>query len=62
MAQGVPDQEALLKIGFLNDRTGHPTRLEKYMDAFDIVLVDDQTMDVANWILNKMATIKEVAG
>merc|ERR1712117_38192 len=56
MAQGVPDQEALLKIGFLNDRTGHQTRLEKYMEAFDIVLVDDQTMDVANWLLNKIAT------
>ena len=61
MAQGVPDQEALLKIGFLNDRTGHPTRLEKYLDAFDIVLVDDQTMDVANWLLTKVATSKEVA-
>jgi len=61
MAQGVPDQEALLKIGFLNDRTGHPTRLEKYMDAFDIVLIDDQTMDVANWLLTKIATSNEVA-
>lgn len=29
--------------------------LEKYMDTFDIVMIDDQTMDVPNRILTLIA-------
>lgn len=50
MAEGVPHQKAVLKIGFLYDR--HEECLPEYMDAFDIVLVDDQTMNVTRAILS----------
>ena len=53
MADGVHDPAAILKIGFLNhsvDTDAGKVRLEKYLDAFDIVLVDDQTMNVVNAI------------
>ena len=54
MANGVDSPESVLKIGFLNHgetSDEDKVRLNKYLDAYDIVLVDDQTMDVANVIL-----------
>ncbi|XP_066943557.1 7-methylguanosine phosphate-specific 5'-nucleotidase [Macrobrachium rosenbergii] len=53
MAVGVPQPNNVLKIGFLNDKIEE--RLDTYMNAFDIVLIDDQTMDVVNSIVNLMA-------
>lgn len=44
MANGVPSSSHILKIGFLFDHV--EANMEKYMKTFDIVLVDDQTMDV----------------
>ncbi|XP_064421401.1 7-methylguanosine phosphate-specific 5'-nucleotidase isoform X2 [Latimeria chalumnae] len=49
MANGVPNVENLLKIGFLNDKVEE--RLEKYLDSYDIVLEKDETLDVVNGIL-----------
>ncbi|XP_052872124.1 7-methylguanosine phosphate-specific 5'-nucleotidase [Anopheles cruzii] len=50
MAAGVPSSSHILKIGFLFD---HPElNLPRYMDAFDIVLIDDQTMDVPRAIVD----------
>lgn len=49
MANGVPSSSHIIKIGFLFDHVEE--NLDKYMDAFDIVLVDDQTMDVPLAIL-----------
>lgn len=49
MADGVPSSSHIIKIGFLFDHIEE--NLAKYMDAFDIVLVDDQTMDVSRTIL-----------
>lgn len=50
MANGVPSQSHVLKIGFLFD---HPEQnLPAYMDAFDLVLIDDQTMDVPRAIID----------
>nr|XP_002131716.1 cytosolic 5'-nucleotidase 3-like [Ciona intestinalis] len=46
MADGVPDVNTCLKIGYLNEKVEH--LLPRYIDAWDIVLVDDPTMDVAN--------------
>ncbi|XP_030064140.1 cytosolic 5'-nucleotidase 3A [Microcaecilia unicolor] len=52
MADGVANVENILKIGFLNDKVDE--LLEKYMDSYDIVLVKDETLDVANSILQKI--------
>ncbi|XP_075684647.1 cytosolic 5'-nucleotidase 3A isoform X2 [Rhinoderma darwinii] len=52
MAEGVPNVENILKIGYLNDKVEE--LLEKYMDSYDIVLVRDETLDVANSILQKI--------
>ncbi|KAK9960372.1 hypothetical protein ABG768_008233 [Culter alburnus] len=52
MADGVPNVENILKIGFLNDKVEE--LLEKYMDSYDIVLVRDETLEVPNSILQKI--------
>ncbi|XP_018336753.1 7-methylguanosine phosphate-specific 5'-nucleotidase [Agrilus planipennis] len=49
MAEGVPHQKAILKIGFLYDLAEE--NLENYKETFDIVLLDDQTMNVVRAIL-----------
>jgi len=50
MADGVRNIDSVLKIGFLYDRVEE--RLEEFQKHFDIVLIDDQTMDVVNGILD----------
>ncbi|XP_077972938.1 cytosolic 5'-nucleotidase 3-like [Styela clava] len=57
MANGVPKMNVCLKIGFLNAKFDE--LLEQFMDAWDIVLVDDQTMDVANAILDTIIEVGE---
>ncbi len=52
MSHGIKDMNALLKIGFLNSPTDK--KLDVYKDAYDIVLLDDQTMDVPNDIIEKI--------
>lgn len=52
MADGVPNVENILKIGFLNDKVEE--RLEKYLDSYDIILVKDETLEVPNSILQKI--------
>lgn len=52
MALGVPQPNSVLKIGFLNGKISE--RLESFMDKFDIVLLDDQTMDLAKSIVDLM--------
>ncbi|XP_018016500.1 cytosolic 5'-nucleotidase 3 isoform X2 [Hyalella azteca] len=52
MAHGVPDPGAILKIGFLNDKVEE--RLSSYEEAFDVVLIDDQTMDAPMAIVKLM--------
>ncbi|NXC36791.1 5NT3B nucleotidase, partial [Campylorhamphus procurvoides] len=49
MADGLPNVENILKIGFLNDKVEE--RREKYLAAYDIVLESDETLDVVNGIL-----------
>lgn len=49
MAEGVHCPNAILKIGFLYDKAEEC--LEEYLNHFDIVLVDDQTMNVMNALL-----------
>uniref|UniRef100_A0A1B6C974 5'-nucleotidase n=1 Tax=Clastoptera arizonana TaxID=38151 RepID=A0A1B6C974_9HEMI len=48
MSDGIP-HGTVLKVGFLNTKTERA--LPDYMESFDIVLIDDQTMDVFNAIL-----------
>ncbi|KAI8500683.1 7-methylguanosine phosphate-specific 5'-nucleotidase [Branchiostoma belcheri] len=51
MADGVPNVENVLKIGYLN---AHLERLDTFTELYDIVLVQDETMDVVNSILKKI--------
>uniref|UniRef100_A0A8C7KIS2 5'-nucleotidase, cytosolic IIIB n=1 Tax=Oncorhynchus kisutch TaxID=8019 RepID=A0A8C7KIS2_ONCKI len=44
MADGVHSMENILKIGFLNDKVEE--RKTSYLNAYDIVLVKDETMEV----------------
>jgi cytosolic 5'-nucleotidase 3 len=50
MAEGMPSTAHVLKIGFLFDHVEH--NLPKYLDTFDIVLVDDQSVEVPQAILD----------
>ncbi|KAA8591942.1 hypothetical protein FQN60_017316 [Etheostoma spectabile] len=52
MADGAPNVENILKIGYLNDKVEE--RLDKYLDSYDIVLVKDETLEVPNAILQKV--------
>uniref|UniRef100_A0A5F9CJI7 5'-nucleotidase n=1 Tax=Oryctolagus cuniculus TaxID=9986 RepID=A0A5F9CJI7_RABIT len=52
MADGVANVEHILKIGYLNDRVDE--LLEKYMDSYDIVLVKEESLELANSILQKI--------
>jgi len=62
MADGVEDTNVVLSIGFLNPKSGKDGKkpeisedaLKLYTDKFDVVLVDDQTMDFP------LALLKEV--
>ncbi|XP_008569294.1 PREDICTED: 7-methylguanosine phosphate-specific 5'-nucleotidase isoform X2 [Galeopterus variegatus] len=49
MAEGVPGVQNILKIGFLNDKVEE--QRARYMDAYDIVLEKDETLDVVNGLL-----------
>lgn len=52
MVDGMVDTNAVLKIGFLYDNI--ESSLSSYKDVFDIVLVDDQTMQVPTDILQRL--------
>ncbi|VTJ80060.1 Hypothetical predicted protein [Marmota monax] len=52
MADGVVNVEHILKIGYPNGRVDE--LLKKYMDSSDIVLVKDESLEVANSILQKI--------
>lgn len=47
MSEGIP-HDNIIKIGYLNDR---PERLPQYVDAYDIVILGDPSMDVVLRIL-----------
>lgn len=49
MAEGMEHCDVIIKIGFLGRNTD--ANLQNYINMFDIVLVNDHTMDVANAIL-----------
>uniref|UniRef100_A0AAV2KDN2 5'-nucleotidase n=1 Tax=Knipowitschia caucasica TaxID=637954 RepID=A0AAV2KDN2_KNICA len=49
MADGVQAMENILKIGFLNDKV--EDRRQTYMDSYDIVLIQDETLEVPNAIV-----------
>ncbi|CAJ1080378.1 -methylguanosine phosphate-specific 5'-nucleotidase-like [Xyrichtys novacula] len=57
MADGVPEQEHILTIGFLNDQVEE--RKESYINSFDIVLVKDETLDVPNAILRYITSLRD---
>ncbi|XP_050679976.1 7-methylguanosine phosphate-specific 5'-nucleotidase [Leptidea sinapis] len=49
MAEGMAHCDVIVKIGFLGRNV--EANLQNYLEKFDIVLVNDHTMDVANAIL-----------
>ncbi|XP_063955209.1 cytosolic 5'-nucleotidase 3-like [Lytechinus pictus] len=52
MADGMPQATSILTIGFLNDHIDQ--NLESYKERYDIVLISDETMDIANALLQKI--------
>ena len=57
MANGVENSGNVLKIGFLNTLNNKATaekRLPSFLEGFDIVLIDDQTMNVPLEILQNV--------
>lgn len=54
MADGVDQPSNVLKIGFLNNMQTAEKRLPSFLEGFDIVLVDDQTMNVPLDILRNV--------
>ncbi|RNA11855.1 cytosolic 5 -nucleotidase 3A isoform X1 [Brachionus plicatilis] len=52
MANGFPSLNHVLKIGFLNDKVEE--QLPKYMEAFDIVIIKDDTFIIPNAILRSI--------
>ena len=52
MVEGVESVANCLTIGFLNTKVDE--MLGRYMENFDIVLVDDNTMEVPNAILERV--------
>lgn len=52
MANGFPNLNHVLKIGFLNDKVEE--QLSKYMEAYDIVIIKDDTFIIPNAILRSI--------
>lgn len=81
MADGVPEHQNILTIGFLNDQVQTRRRFhqelrflvvnrwrrlsqvdgrkESYVNAFDVVLVKDETMDVPNAVLRYITSSRD---
>ncbi|KAM9716914.1 7-methylguanosine phosphate-specific 5'-nucleotidase-like [Menidia menidia] len=57
MADGVPEPQNILTVGFLNDKVEE--RKESYFNSFDIVLVKDETMDIPNAILRFITSLRD---
>ncbi|EKX35235.1 hypothetical protein GUITHDRAFT_79999 [Guillardia theta CCMP2712] len=49
MADGLPNKQQVLKIGFLNDKIEE--RKEEYLEKFDVVIVNDGPMTAVNELL-----------
>lgn len=52
MAEGMEHCDVVIKIGFLGHNT--ESNLNNYLNKFDIVLVNDSTMDIPNSILKRL--------
>eukprot|EP00092_Neocalanus_flemingeri_P061227 GFUD01073571.1.p1 GENE.GFUD01073571.1~~GFUD01073571.1.p1 ORF type:complete len:304 (-),score=89.29 GFUD01073571.1:26-937(-) len=59
MADGVKDPNVVLTVGFLNKNIEES--LETYKKSFDIVLVDDQTMDFPNALVTDVLKVSAVS-
>uniref|UniRef100_A0A3Q1AN10 5'-nucleotidase n=1 Tax=Amphiprion ocellaris TaxID=80972 RepID=A0A3Q1AN10_AMPOC len=49
MADGIQDMENILKIRYLSDKVEE--KKQSYLDSYDIVLVEDETLEVPNAVL-----------
>lgn len=57
MADGMTGVENILRVGFLNDKVAE--RRDRYLDAYDIVLEQDETLDVVNGLLQHILGQKD---
>lgn len=55
MAEGAEDVECILKIGFLNFKVEE--NLEQYKANFDIVIIQDETMEVVNALMSRILSL-----
>ncbi|VDL68004.1 unnamed protein product [Nippostrongylus brasiliensis] len=60
MDVGVAHSGTVLKIGYLNSQVDE--LLDSYLDGFDIVLIQDQTMDVPDLIMQALLGSSEKNG
>ncbi|MEQ2274680.1 5'-nucleotidase, cytosolic III [Xenotaenia resolanae] len=56
MADGVQDMKNILKIGYLNDKVEE--RKQSYLDSYDIVLVNDESLEIPNAVLHYLTSNK----
>ncbi|MED6281012.1 5'-nucleotidase, cytosolic III [Characodon lateralis] len=56
MADGVQDMKNILKIGYLNDKVEE--RKKSYLDSYDIVLVNDESLEIPNAVLHYLTSNK----
>ncbi|KAM9746182.1 cytosolic 5'-nucleotidase 3-like [Menidia menidia] len=56
MADGVHDMENILRIGYLNDKVEE--RKQSYLDSYDIVLIENETLDVPNAVVHYLTGSK----
>ena len=60
MAEGVANPGAVLKIGFLNNMSTAEKRLPSFLSGFDLVLVDDQTMNVPLDLMAQISGLESI--
>ncbi|XP_047213132.1 cytosolic 5'-nucleotidase 3-like isoform X2 [Girardinichthys multiradiatus] len=56
MADGVQDMKNILKIGYLNDKVEE--RKQSYLDSYDIVLVNDESLEIPIAVLHYLTSNK----
>jgi hypothetical protein len=51
------DSDAIIKVGFLNDR---PERLDDYLNVFDVIILDDPGFELPIGIVNVITSLMDL--